>query len=192
MRRTGGQCYILSIYVSLSGGALVLCSSGGQLITPVWGLVTGHHQPALCCCQEPFTPSSSLANGTSESIKTIITANLTESKEIILGGQGKHGWGVWIYLSRAWCALSQTAYYSLDLVYLSSVNKLRTAAGFSPGSTKASADQQWTGHCPCRCCILISLGGLEWLFGGKQKSMSGCVGLGTDLINNHVFTPTMA
>lgn len=45
----------------------------------------GHHHPALCCCQEPFTPSSSLPNGTSESIKTIITANPTESKEIILG-----------------------------------------------------------------------------------------------------------
>lgn len=79
--------------------ALALCS---QLITPVWGLVTGHHQQALCCCQEPFTPSSSSPNGTSESIKTIITASPTESKEIILGGQGKHRWGVWIYLSREW------------------------------------------------------------------------------------------
>lgn len=56
------------------------CDSGGQLITLVWGLVTGYHPPALCCCQEPFTPSSSSANGTSESIKTIITANPTESK----------------------------------------------------------------------------------------------------------------
>lgn len=86
--------------MSLSGGALALCISSSQLITLVWGLVTGHHQPALCGCQEPFTPSSSSANGTSESIKTIITAHLTESKEIILGGQEKHGWGVWIYLSR--------------------------------------------------------------------------------------------
>lgn len=78
---------------------LALCRSSGQLITLVWGLVTGHHHPALCCCQEPFTPSSFSPNGTSESIKTIITANPTESKEIILGGQRKHGWGVWIYLS---------------------------------------------------------------------------------------------
>lgn len=60
-------------------------SSMLKLITLVWGLVMGHHHPALCCCQEPFTPSSSSPNGTSESIKTIITANPTESKEIILG-----------------------------------------------------------------------------------------------------------
>lgn len=81
------------------GGALVLCCSGGQLITQVWGLVTGHHHPALCCCQEPFTPSSSSPNGTSESIKTIITANPTESGEIILACRSKHGWRVWTYLS---------------------------------------------------------------------------------------------
>lgn len=81
------------------GGALVLCCSGGQLITQVWGLVTGHHHPALCCCQEPFTPSSSAPNGTSESIKTIITANPTESGEIILACRCKHGWRVWIYLT---------------------------------------------------------------------------------------------
>lgn len=81
-------------------GPLVLCCSGGQLITLVWGLVTAHHQPALCYCQEPFTPSSSSPNGTSESIKTIITAYPPESKEIILDCQGKHGWGVWIYLTR--------------------------------------------------------------------------------------------
>lgn len=93
--------YFVHVRVTVRG-ALELCSSGGQLITLVWGLVTGHHQPALCCCQEPFTPSSSSPNGTSESIKTIITANPTESKEIILGGHGKHGWGVWIYLSSEW------------------------------------------------------------------------------------------
>lgn len=87
--------YFVHVRVTVRG-ALVLCCSGGQLITLVWGLVTGHHHPALCCCQEPFTPSSSSPNGTSESIKTIITANPAESKEIILGGQGKHSWGVWI------------------------------------------------------------------------------------------------
>lgn len=91
--------YFVRVRVTVRG-ALMLCSSGGQLITLVWGLMTGHHQPALCCCQEPFTPSSFSPNGTSESIKTIITANPIESKEIILGGQRKHGWGVWIFLSR--------------------------------------------------------------------------------------------
>lgn len=79
---------------------LVLCCTGGQLITLVWGLMTAHHQLPLCCCQEPFTPSSSSPNGTSESIKTIITANPPESKEIILDCQGKHGWGVWLYRTR--------------------------------------------------------------------------------------------
>lgn len=88
--------YFVHVHITVRA-ALALCS---QLITPVWGLVTGHHQQALCCCQEPFTPSSFSPNGTSESIKTIITASPTESKEIILGGQGKHRWGVWIYLSR--------------------------------------------------------------------------------------------
>lgn len=79
--------------------AVVPRCSGGQLITQVWDLVTGHHHPALRCCQEPFTPSSSLPNGTSESIKTIITANPTQSKEIILACRSKHGRGVWVYLS---------------------------------------------------------------------------------------------
>lgn len=73
--------------------------SAGQLITQVWDLVTGHHHPALCCCQEPFTPSSSLPNGTSESIKTIITANPTQSREIIFACRSKHGRGVWVCLS---------------------------------------------------------------------------------------------
>lgn len=91
--------YFVHVHVTVRG-ALVFSSSGGQLITLVWGLVTGHHQPAVCCCQEPFTPSISSPNGTSESIKTIITANPTERKEIIFGGQVKHGWGVWIYLYR--------------------------------------------------------------------------------------------
>lgn len=59
----------------------------------------GHHPRALCSCQEPFTPSRFSPNGTSESIKTIITA-IPESKEIILGCQGKHGKGVWSYLLR--------------------------------------------------------------------------------------------
>lgn len=90
--------YVVCVRATVRG-ALVFCS-GVHLITLVWGLVTGHHQPALCRCQEPFTPSSFSPNGTSESIKTIITANPAESKEIILGGQGKHGWGIWMYLSR--------------------------------------------------------------------------------------------
>lgn len=59
----------------------------------------GHHLRALCSCQEPFTPSRFSPNGTSESIKTIITA-IPESKEIILGCQEKHGKGVWSYLVR--------------------------------------------------------------------------------------------
>lgn len=59
----------------------------------------GHHPRALCSCQEPFTPSRFSPNGTSESIKTIITA-IPESEEIILGCQGKHGKGVWSYLVR--------------------------------------------------------------------------------------------
>lgn len=78
-------------------GGLALCSIGGQLIIPVWGRVAGRHHPALCCCQESFTPSSASPNGTSESIKTIITAS-PESKGIILGCQGKHISGVWSYL----------------------------------------------------------------------------------------------
>lgn len=59
----------------------------------------GHHLRALCSCQEPFTPSRFTPNGTSEPIKTIITA-IPESKEIILGCQGKHGKGVWSYMVR--------------------------------------------------------------------------------------------
>lgn len=170
MRRIGGQRYILSMYVSLSGEALVLCSSGGQLITLVWGLVTGHHQPALCCCQEPFTPSISSANGTSESIKTIITANPTESK----GNYFRWSRKTWLRCLNlsvqrvTWCALSQTACYSLNLLYLSSVNTLMIAAGFS----SAIQRHQWSRNEPaivwaCRSCILISLGGLGQLFCGK-------------------------
>lgn len=79
--------------------APALWCSDGQLITQVWGLVTGHHHPALCCCQESFTASNSLPNGTSESIKTIITANPTQSREIILAWRSKHGWGISVYLS---------------------------------------------------------------------------------------------
>lgn len=73
--------------------------SGGRLITQVWGLVTGRHHPALCCCQESFTASNSLPNGASESIKTIITANPAQSREIILACWSKHGSGIWVYLS---------------------------------------------------------------------------------------------
>lgn len=91
--------YFVHVCITVKG-ALVFCCSAGQLITLVWGLLTGHQQSALCCCHEPFTPSSSTSNGTSESIKTIITANSTESKEIILGHQGKCSGGFWIYLSR--------------------------------------------------------------------------------------------
>lgn len=73
--------------------------SGGQLIMQVWGLVTGHHHQALCCCQESFTASNSLPNRTSKSIKTIITANPTQSWEIISACQSKHGQGIWVNLS---------------------------------------------------------------------------------------------
>lgn len=132
--------------------ALVLCCSGGQLITLVWGLVMGHHQPALCCCQEPFTPSISSPNGTSKSIKTIITANSTESKEIIFRSS-KKTWLRCLNLSvqgAAWCALSQTTYYSLDLLYLSCVNTLMTPAGFFQRWKPIAS--QWTG-----CCLTMQM-----------------------------------
>ena len=134
------------------GGVLVLwlCSSGGQLITPVWGLVTGYHQPALCCCQEPFTPSSSSANGTSESIKTIITANPTESKEIILGGQGKHGWSISIYLSRECLDVHlapQPITVAIFCIYAAANTPMITAGGGFSCITTAAAASRWSIHC---------------------------------------------
>lgn len=172
--------------------ALVLCCSGGQLINLVWGLVMGHHQPALCCCQEPFTPSISSPNGTSKSIKTIITANSTESKEIILGHQRKHGLGVWIYLSREQLDVHlarqpiTVSIFCICLVWI----HWWPQQGFFSGESQLPHNEPavvW----PCRCCSLSSLGGPGNLFSGKQKSMSDCVRLGTNLISGHVFTLTM-
>lgn len=137
---------------------LALCRSSGQLITLVWGLVTGHHHPALCCCQEPFTPSSFSPNGTSESIKTIITANPTESKEIILGGQRKHGWGVWIYLSgeRVDVHLArQPITVSIVCICLVWIHWRSQQGFFFPFR---DAKELLIVH-RCRSCILISLGG---------------------------------
>lgn len=139
--------------------------SGGQLITQVWDLVTGHHHPALCCCQEPFTPSSSLPNGTSQSIKTIITANPTQSKEIILACRSKHGRGVWVYLSGDLLDMHSAGQgisvwiLRICLVWMDGWLQ----EGFSPRSHKV-----W----PSRWAF--------FLFGWKQKSMTADVGWSAD------------
>lgn len=110
---------------------------------------------ALCSCQEPFTPSSSSPNGTSESIKTIITA-IPESREIILGCQRKVGKGIWSYLVR-------------DLLDVHLARQPITAEIFCvfPGlnTLLIAAELHRTRSQPtivrgCRWCILISLGGL--------------------------------
>lgn len=153
--------------------------SGGQLITQVWDLVTGHHHPALCCCQEPFTPSSSLPNGTSESIKTIITANPTQSREIIFACRSKHGRGVWVCLSvrgSAWYALSRTSHYNLDPLYLSCVNEWLIAAWFF-----TSLSQLLT-------TFFFGGGGLV---GNRNLWLPVLDGVQT-LINRYVFPPTTA
>lgn len=152
--------------------------SGGQLITQVWDLVTGHHHPALCCCQEPFTPSSSLPNGTSESIKTIITANPTQSKEIILACRSKHGRGVWVYLSGDLLDMHSAGQgisvwiLRICLVWMNGWLQ----EGFSPLSHKG-----W----PSRWAFFFCL------VGNRNLWLPMLDGVQT-LINHHVFPPTTA
>lgn len=138
-------------------------------------------------------PSISSPNGTSKSIKTIITANSTESKEIILGHQRKHGLGVWIYLSREQLDVHlarqpiTVSIFCICLVWI----HWWPQQGFFSGESQLLPRNEPAVVWPCRCCILSSLGGTGNLFSGKQKSMSDCVRLGTDLISGHVFTLTM-
>ena len=130
----------------------MICCSGGQLITFVWGLLTGHHQLALCCCHEPFNPSSSSPNGTSESIKTIISANSTESKEIILGHQGKHDWSFWIYLSRELLDVHlarQPIMASIFCIYLVWIHWC-SQQGFIPWKEIAASQ-------PIGCCLTMQI-----------------------------------
>lgn len=121
-----------------------------KLITLVWGLVMGHHHLALCCCQEPFTPSSSSPNGTSESIKTIITANPTESKEIILGVKenmaGMSGHLLDMHLARQPITVS---IFSICLVLLN----------LAPRATRAWL---WTGCCLGRQILHADLSWWAW------------------------------
>lgn len=141
--------------------ALRLCWSGGRLITPVWGLVEdiigGLHS-----CQELFTPSSFSPNGTSESIKTIITA-IPESKEIILGCQRKHGKVVWSYLVR-------------NLLDVHLARQPITASIFCGGvfsgadTLLIAAEPLSTSHCWRMQMVHFDLS--WWAPVGKQKSMS--------------------
>lgn len=161
---------------SASRKAPVPWCSSGQLITQVWGLVTGHHHPALWCCQESFTASHSLPNGTSESIKTIITANPTQSREIILACSSKHGWGIWVYLSE-------------DLLNMQSAGQdipvwiLRICLVWMNGWLQQGFPQ--CSHKVCRS---------RWAFfsfGNRNLSLWLLDGVKT-LINYHVFPPTTA
>lgn len=122
----------------------------------------GHHLRALSSCQEPFTPSRFSPNGTSESIKTIITA-IPESKEIILGCQRKHGKGVWSYLVRnlldmhlarqpITALISRGFFFSWILCWL--LHRTRSQPTIVRG---------------CSWCIFIALGGL--LVGNKSTSV---------------------
>lgn len=113
----------------------------------------GHHPRALCSCQEPFTPSRFSPNGTSESIETINTA-IPESKEIILGCQGKRGKGVWRYLVRnlldmhlARQPFTASISHVFFLVWILCWLLHRTRS--QPTIVRA-----------CMWCILIALGGL--------------------------------
>lgn len=141
--------------------ALRVCWSGGRLITPVWGLVEDIIG-GLYSCQELFTPSSFSPNGTSESIKTIITA-IPESKEIILGCQRKHGKVVWSYMVR-------------NLLDVHLARQPITASIFC-GRGVSVRILCWLQQscCPpaivggCRWCILISLGGL--LLGSRNPCL---------------------
>lgn len=123
----------------------------------------GHHPRALSSCQEPFTPSRFSPNGTSESIKTIITA-IPESKEIILGCQGKHGKGVWSYLVRNLLDMHLARQPITALIsrvfFFFFLNTLLIAA----------SDSLSTNHCSRMQVVhLIALGGL--LVGNKSMSV---------------------
>lgn len=145
----------------------------------------GHHPRALCSCQEPFTPSRFSPNGTSESIKTIITA-IPESKEIILGCQGKHGKGVWSYLVRnlldmhlARQAITASISGGFFVVFFRGLNTLLIAALDLLSNRPLFEDA----------------GGAFWsLLVGSwwETEIYVCVGWGADVINNRVFTPTIA
>lgn len=154
------------------------CSSG-QLITQVWGPVMGHHHPALCCCQKSFTASNSLPNRTSESIKTIINANPTQSREIIFACSSKHGWGIWVYLSEDLLDMQSAGQaipvwiLRICLVWMNGWLQ----QGFSPCSHKVSLSR-WAG-------------GLFFLLGNRNLSLWVLDGVKT-LINHHVFPPTTA
>lgn len=156
--------------------APALWCSDAQLITQVWGLVTGHHHPALCCCQESFTASNSLPNGTSESIKTIITANPTQSREIILACWSKHGWGISVYLSQDLLDMQSAgqaiAVWILHICLVWMNGWLRQS--FWPCSHKV-----WRSR-----CNFFPLGNRNlslWMLDGVKT-----------LINHHVFPPTTA
>lgn len=127
----------------------------------------GHHPRALCSCQEPFTPSRFSPNGTSESIKTIITA-IPESKEIILGCQGKHGKGVWSYLVRN----------LLDMHLARQAITASISGGFFLFFFFVVWILCWLLHWTCSQtdhCLRMRVAHFDrswWAPGGKQKSMS--------------------
>lgn len=145
----------------------------------------GHHLQALCSCQEPFTPSRFSPNGTSESIKTIITA-IPESKEIILDCQEKDGKGFWRYLVRNLLDM----HLARQPITASCVFVLFCFAFFFLVWTLCSllywTHSQTTIVPECRWCFLNGFGGL----GVGNRNL--CVGWGADVINNCVFTPTIA
>lgn len=155
-------------------GGLALCSIGGQLIIPVWGRVAGRHHPALCCCQESFTRSSSSPNGTSESIKTIITAS-PESKEIILGCQEKHSSSVWSYLLK-------------DLLDMHSPDNLLRPWYSVFVLCECNADYSRVALQILHCDLSWQALAVVWW----EPEIYVCVEWGSDLINNHVSTPITA
>lgn len=146
---------------------------GGQSITQVWGLVTGHHHPALCCCQESFTASNSLPNGTFMSIKTIIAANPTQSREIISACQCKHGQGVSLNLSEDLLDMQSAGQAFLVLILGICLVWMNSwlRQGFSPHPPRGP-------------------GGL-FLLGNRNPSQWVLDGVKT-LINHDVFPPTTA
>lgn len=174
--RIGWQQYILPMHTSEEH-----CWSGGRLITLVWGPVEDVIG-RLCSCQELFTPSSFSPNGTSESIKTIITA-IPESKEIILGCQRKHGKVVWSYLVRNLLDVHlarQPIIASIFCVFLvwmlCWLQQSRIGPTLNQPLLEDADGAFWS-----------LLAGCWW-----EAEIYVCVGWGADVINSHVFTPTIA